>query len=627
MEYSYKFVGKFCLPMFKSQNNSSFSLDWINQIPSSIVIIDTNFNLISASPRWQANYRLELNDIEGKNFIDLFPELSQDLQARLKYSLDGLRDIKFKYNAKNCQYSSKDSIWHLNPWKDGYGNIIGVIIKVEPISKTQELEIELHKTKLILNQKSSVAKIGSWDYDVQNETLNWTPIVNKIYGLSSDFKPTLENSINFYVEESQEIIKKLVSEAINSGKPWNEKLQLKKSDGEVIWVNTIGRPKFKGSKCTRIIGTIQNINESTLKKENNVNEISSKYPLFEKVPLGMAIIDMTTGKFLDVNQNFTKLTCYNKEHFLGHNYKKFINGQIKNKIADLKVQLTEHGFFKPIKCTYTNQKNHNLNIKITGTLIENKDGVKGLLCTVENITTQAKLERNLKDTISSSREKNEQLLNFAHMVSHNLKTHATNFSLLLNFLNDETGKVQRNKFMSMLFSASDNLSETIKGLREIVAVKSSINEEKKPLSLNESLFVVEQNIAGLLKETNGKIINEIPDTTVVKALPAYLNSILTNCITNSIKYRSEDKKPIIILSVEEDKNYTILSIEDNGLGIDLDRFGKQLFGLYKTFHRHKDSRGIGLYITKNQMDAMKGKITVESTPNQGTTFRFHFNKK
>ena len=63
---------------------------------------------------------------------------------------------------------------------------------------------------------------------MQNETLNWTPIVNKIYGLSSDFKPTLENSINFYVEESQEIIKKLVSEAINSGKPWNEKLQLKK---------------------------------------------------------------------------------------------------------------------------------------------------------------------------------------------------------------------------------------------------------------------------------------------------------------------------------------------------------------------------------------------------------------
>ncbi|WP_299801124.1 PAS domain-containing protein [uncultured Maribacter sp.] len=613
--------------MFKSQNSSSFSLDWINQIPSSIVIIDTDFKLISASPRWQANFELDLNDIEGKYFLDLFSELSQDLKSRLKYSLEGLRDIKFKYNSKDCQYSSKDSIWHLNPWKDGYGNIIGVIIKVDPISKTQELEMELSKTKLILNQKSSVAKIGSWDYDVQKEELHWTPIVNKIYGLPSEYQPTLENSINFYVKESQEIIKKLVSEAIDSGKPWNEKLQLKKSDGEVIWVNTIGRPKFKESKCTRIIGTIQNIDESTLQKINVLNQSPTEYPLFEKVPFGLAIIDFTTGKLLDVNEQFTKLTSFEKEHFLGHNFKSFVNSHIKSKSAELKNQLKEHGSFKPVKFTYTNQKKHNINIKMTGTLVEGNSGVTSVLCTFENITSQTKLERNLKNTIASSREKNEQLLNFAHMVSHNLKTHATNFSLLLNFLNDETGKIQRNKYMNMLFSASDNLSETIKGLREIVAVKSSINEEKKLLSLNESLFVVEQNVAGILKETYGKIINEIPETTQVKALPAYLNSILTNCITNSIKYKSHDKKPIIILSIEENKNYTVLSIEDNGLGIDLEKYGNQLFGLYKTFHRNKDSRGIGLYITKNQMEAMNGKITVESMPNEGTTFRFHFNKK
>tara|TARA_B100000427_G_C15488296_1_gene586362 strand:- start:1142 stop:1687 length:546 start_codon:yes stop_codon:yes gene_type:complete len=181
--------------------------------------------------------------------------------------------------------------------------------------------------------------------------------------------------------------------------------------------------------------------------------------------------------------------------------------------------------------------------------------------------------------------------------------------------------------MTMLFNASDNLSETIKGLREIVAVKSNVNNEKKSLNLNESVFVVEQNVAGLLKQTNGKIINEISDDTTIKALPAYLNSILTNCITNSIKYRCEEKKPIIILSVQEDKNYTTLSVEDNGLGIDLEKYGDQLFGLYKTFHRNKESRGIGLYITKNQMEAMNGKITVESTPGQGSIFRFHFNKK
>ena len=80
------------------------------QIPSSIAIIDTNFKLISASPRWQANFQLDLDQIESKNFIELFPELAEELKTHLEYSLDGLRDIKFKYNSKNCNYSSNDSI-------------------------------------------------------------------------------------------------------------------------------------------------------------------------------------------------------------------------------------------------------------------------------------------------------------------------------------------------------------------------------------------------------------------------------------------------------------------------------------------------------------------------------------
>lgn len=87
------------------------------------------------------------------------------------------------------------------------------------------------------------------------------------------------------------------------------------------------------------------------------------------------------------------------------------------------------------------------------------------------------------------------------------------------------------------------------------------------------------------------------------------------------------RKPVVRLTAEADGDYTVLSIKDNGLGIDLEEHGSKLFGMYKTFHENPDARGIGLYITKNQVEAMNGKITVDSEVGKGTTFKIYFNDK
>ena len=107
----------------------------------------------------------------------------------------------------------------------------------------------------------------------------------------------------------------------------------------------------------------------------------------------------------------------------------------------------------------------------------------------------------------------------------------------------------------------------------------------------------------------------------------YLDNILTNFITNSVRYKDPKRKPIITLSAVKKNNYSILTIADNGLGIDLEKHGKKLFGMYKTFHEHKDAKGIGLYITKNQIDAMNGKVEVTSKVGKGTEFKIFFNDK
>jgi signal transduction histidine kinase len=71
----------------------------------------------------------------------------------------------------------------------------------------------------------------------------------------------------------------------------------------------------------------------------------------------------------------------------------------------------------------------------------------------------------------------------------------------------------------------------------------------------------------------------------------------------------------------------VLVVEDNGIGIDMKKFGHQVFKLRKTFHDHPDSRGIGLFMVKNQVEAMGGEIQVVSEVEKGCTFVIHFGKQ
>ena len=106
--------------------------------------------------------------------------------------------------------------------------------------------------------------------------------------------------------------------------------------------------------------------------------------------------------------------------------------------------------------------------------------------------------------------------------------------------------------------------------------------------------------------------------------PAYLESILYNVISNSIRFRHPSRKPIIKINFVIENDMKVLQISDNGIGIDLVKNADKIFGMYKTFTNNSDSKGIGLFITKNQIDAMGGNITVESELNVGTTFKIYF---
>jgi light-regulated signal transduction histidine kinase (bacteriophytochrome) len=100
-----------------------------------------------------------------------------------------------------------------------------------------------------------------------------------------------------------------------------------------------------------------------------------------------------------------------------------------------------------------------------------------------------------------------------------------------------------------------------------------------------------------------------------------MESILLNLLSNSIRYRAPDRIAQIHFRTEIINNEILLIATDNGLGIDLKKYRHKLFGLNNTFHRHPDSKGVGLFMTKTQIEAVGGSVTVESEVNKGTNFK------
>ena len=175
----------------------------------------------------------------------------------------------------------------------------------------------------------------------------------------------------------------------------------------------------------------------------------------------------------------------------------------------------------------------------------------------------------------------------------------------------------------MLKTTSDSLNETMFHLNEVINIRANIDLVSEPLDLEKYIISTRNVLCEQISSNKVTISTEIPAGTLINYNPAYLESILYNIISNSIRYKHPSRKPVININLVEENNIKILEITDNGIGIDLARNGDKIFGMYKTFSNNADSRGSGLFITKNQIDAMGGNITVESEPNKGTTFKIY----
>jgi signal transduction histidine kinase len=243
--------------------------------------------------------------------------------------------------------------------------------------------------------------------------------------------------------------------------------------------------------------------------------------------------------------------------------------------------------------------------------------IKGI---VQDIDDDKRKLLKLEESVTLLTDQNRRLQNFAYIVSHNLRSHTGNLQFMVNLFEQTEEQEERNEIFSHLKTISDSLNLTIEHLNEIVKIQTEITKERKLVEF-EPLF---KNIRSALKNNiesiNAIVEYDFSQCAEINYIPAYMESIFQNLLTNSLKYYYPGRQPLIKCYTRRQNNHIYLVFEDNGLGIDLGRHGDKVFGMYKTFHQNTDAKGIGLFITRNQVEALGGTITVESTVNVGTKF-------
>ena len=233
-------------------------------------------------------------------------------------------------------------------------------------------------------------------------------------------------------------------------------------------------------------------------------------------------------------------------------------------------------------------------------------------------------EEALLDKLSLYSDLNNRLLNLVYTVAHNLNGYTGNIKLLLDFIDLEESKQENNLALEHLKTVTNDLDKTITDLSQIVSLQNTLEVKKEVLSLHDYIEKVDNIVNSYAHKKKIEIVNTISQNHFVQFSPAYLESILINFTTNAIKYAHPDRFPKLEFSLITKNNQKVLVIADNGVGIDLEKHGSALFGLYKTFHNKQETTGIGLFITKYQIEAMKAKISVTSKVGFGTTFKIHF---
>ncbi len=546
------------------------------------------------------SYRDELNALHVKSVLNLPIHVNGQF-----WGFIGVDECKVERNITDSEYSILKSF----------------VATVSAALERKEIERENKdwQTRYEIIAASSGQVI--YDYDVPSGQIVWSGNSKDVLGLeTSEMGNVNEWEQRIHPEDRERVTAELEACRLEGSSFQVEyRFQTKSSGFTQLFDRGFFLKDIEGV-AYRMLGIMTDISRQK-KAEFELKESENRFRTLQEASFGGIGLHYQ-GEILDANKGLSDISGFSYDELIGMNGVNLIAPESQPVVKE-KITI---GYEKPYDVigirkdgSRYNLEIHTKNIPYQGKTIR----VTEFRDITERKQNEEKiLEQNNKLSLFAEdlKRKNEQLEEFTQIVSHNLRSPVSNILSLLDFYEKSEDADEKKMFIKMLRDSGSKILTSLHDLNEVLKIKQDKDIARQDLQFENVLDGVRKQLSSQIAEAKAVVSTDFERAPKVSYPNIYLESILMNLLSNALKYRHPDRIPEISLKSAVENERVVLIVTDNGLGIDLKRYGHHIFKLRKTFHKHPESRGIGLFMIKSQIEALGGDISISSEANIGTTF-------
>ncbi len=451
--------------------------------------------------------------------------------------------------------------------------------------------------------------------------------VNQTYARSCGCRPEEMIGKNHFVlfpnEENEALFRKVVEtgEPIeHNDRPFEYPDQPER--GTTYWDWTLEPVKDNGGEVT---GLVLSLVETTGRKkaEEALRESEARYRgLFDSMAEAFELTELVyeDGRpvdyvFLDVNPAWERMTGLNKADVQGRRAGEAV-GFVESYWPEAMDRAMRTGEIVQIE-NYGRALDKWYSVRMW----KHSDRTCGV--TINDITERKRSEESLRRYADDLKRSNEELQQFAYVASHDLQEPLRMVTMYLELLEKRHGSElspRAKEYAATAVMGAERMRQLVNDLLQYSRIDSQ-PMDREETDMNEVTAQVTEELNLSILEAGAKL--EVKPLPIIRADKAQMKQLLTNLISNAIKFHRYDERPKVEMSASEHDGEFVFKVRDNGIGID-PKYGDKLFKMFSRLHTRDEypGTGIGLAISKKIVERHGGKIWFESGPGRGTTFFF-----